>query len=139
MKKNILLLILSIFVSCSVLSAGIALAAQDVGPEEIILRTLKNKKPAKFPHRKHQGVLECGDCHHSKGDDGKQASFTEGMEIKKCITCHNKTDGIVTDPKLQDFKGAAHGKCKTCHKDRTKAGLKAGPTKCSGCHPKKLK
>ncbi len=83
MKKRMVLLVMACFIAGSLLGVCFALAAQDVGPEEIVLRTKKNKKPAKFPHRQHQGVLQCGDCHHTKGDDGKQAAYTEGMEIKK--------------------------------------------------------
>lgn len=98
------------------------------GPAEMTLTTAAAKKPATFPHAKHQEKLECASCHHGKDDAGKQVPFAAGMKIQKCVTCHNADD--MTDKKLNSFKGVAHEKCKGCHKES------GGPTKCTGCHVK---
>ncbi len=106
--------------------------AADKGPADITLQATKDAapkpKPAVFPHAKHQATLACGDCHHSKGADGKQVAYKEGQKIEKCETCHNKAAGIA-DAKVATFKDAAHTNCKGCHTEK-----KAGPTKCDGCH-----
>ncbi len=109
--------------------------ASDKGPAEMTLQSTvdpaKKPKPVLFPHAKHQEKLECADCHHSKGDDGKQVAYTEGMKIEKCESCHNKAAGISKD--VETFKKAAHKNCKGCHKETGKKEL----TKCATCHPKK--
>jgi hypothetical protein len=129
-----------VFVVALALSLGFAITAGvagDTGPEEMVLKTAEAKKPALFPHAKHQQMegVTCATCHHSKGDDGKQAAYEEGQKIEKCVTCHNAD---MANEKLNSFKGAAHGLCQTCHKEKKAAGM-AAPTKCSGCHPKDLK
>ncbi len=116
-------------------TTALVAVANDKGPAEMTLQATvdanKKPKPAVFPHAKHQEKLACGECHHTKGDDGKQVAFTDGMKIQKCETCHNKAAGM---PKgLQTFKDAAHKNCKGCHKETGKKEL----TKCSNCHPKK--
>jgi cytochrome c553 len=67
--------------------AGASLAA-DKGPAEMTLESTidgaKTPKPATFPHAAHQEKFQCADCHHSKGDDGKQVAYVEGQEIAKC-------------------------------------------------------
>ena len=120
----------------------VTMAMADNGPAEITLQSTidgaKKAKPAQFTHAKHQEKLKCGDCHHSKGADGKQVAYTEGMKIEKCDTCHNKAAAGM--PKgLNTFKKAAHKRCKTCHKSMKKEGNATGPTKCNGCHKKGLK
>lgn len=104
--------------------------ASDTGPEEMVIQTSSAKKPAKFPHKKHQESFECKECHHAKTDDGVKFPYVEGMEVKKCVTCHNSDD--MSNPKLNSFKLAAHGLCKECHKQNKDSA----PTKCSGCHIK---
>ena len=137
MQKKSLTLITVFFFACGLLfTTGLSLAsdagtAVDNGPAEIILQTAAAKKPAKFPHKKHQDAFECGDCHHAETDNGVKYSYVEGMEVKKCITCHNIDD--MSNPKLNNFKLVAHGLCKECHKKNKPAA----PTKCSGCHIKK--
>ncbi len=113
-------------------TTGLLAMAGDTGPAEMILKSTvdpaKKPKPVKFPHAEHQKRLKCGECHHTKGDDGKQVAYTEGMKIQKCETCHNKKAGM---PKgLETFKNAAHKNCKGCHKKSGKKGL----TKCKTCH-----
>ncbi len=130
MKKTLICSVALAFL-CTTGLAALSMA-QDTGPAEMVLKTAKAKKPALFPHAEHQKRLKCGDCHHSKGADGKQVPYTEGMKIEKCETCHNKDAGM---PKgLASFKDVAHKKCKGCHK---KADKKL--TKCGVCHKKGLK
>ena len=134
MKKTLICSVALAFL-CTTGLAALSMA-QDKGPAEIVLKSTidgaKKAKPALFPHAKHQETLKCGDCHHSKGADGKQVAYTEGQKIEKCESCHNKAAGM---PKgLQTFKDVAHKKCKGCHKAKDKA-----LTKCGVCHKKGLK
>lgn len=114
------------------LSAGMASAEMDKGDAELVLRTAEAKKPAAFPHARHQAIVPCAECHHGKNDDGTQKPFVEGQKIGECASCHNKQD--MPNAQLNSFKNAAHANCKECHKELAKAGKAAGPTKCSGCH-----
>ena len=122
MTKKILLCVAAVAFVFSI-AAGISVA--NTGPAEIVLKTSAGKKPANFPHKAHQDLMECAKCHHSKAADGKQGPYVAGQE-GKCESCH-------ASPK--DFKTVAHKNCKGCHK----AGYegKNGPTKCTGCHVKK--
>ncbi len=98
------------------------------GPETI---TLPNKKgTVTFHHRKHQTELNipCGECHHGPG----HSPYKEGMEIKKCDTCHNKN---FPNKKLNKPMKAFHKNCKGCHKQMAAKHPNA-PTKCNGCHKK---
>lgn len=128
MKKTALCAALAMAVG---LGFAVNTMAADKGPAEITLQTTKDAaakpKPAVFPHAKHQAKLECKECHHSKGADGKQAAFVEGQKIEKCETCHNKAAGIA-NAKVATFKDAAHTRCKGCH---TEKGIS---TKCDTCH-----
>jgi hypothetical protein len=114
------------------LSAGGALAEVEKGAPDMILQTTQAKKPAVFPHAKHQAVLACTDCHHGKNEDGTQKAYVDGDQIRECVSCHNKED--MPNKALDSFKNAAHINCKDCHKEMAKAGKITGPTKCSGCH-----
>ncbi len=103
------------------------------GPEKIVLKSLSGRKPALFPHRKHQGMFDCAECHHSRDAEGNQVEYTEGMKIQHCIACHNID---MPNKKLNTLKLAAHFKCKGCHKKMSESG-EAGPIgKCVGCHIK---
>ena len=130
MSKKNLLLLTAFFFTLGSLMINSDCSAGDSGPEIMELQTVTNKKPARFPHKKHQETFACEQCHHTKTEDGAKSSYVEGMEIKKCAFCHNNDD--MTNPKLNSFKLAAHGLCKECHKQNR--GL--APTKCSGCHIK---
>ncbi len=114
------------------ISTAVCTAAEEKGPAEMILNTAKAKKPAFFPHAKHQNTLQCAECHHEKNKDGSQKPYVEGQKIQKCEICHNKKD--MTNKKLNSFKNSAHAKCKSCHKIMKKEGKVTGPTKCKGCH-----
>ncbi len=136
MKKSAIFATVCIFTMVFAASIGLSTAAT-TGPEEIILKTEAAKKPAFFPHAVHQQNkgLTCGDCHHSKDNEGKRVDFNEEQEIKLCIQCHNAND--MENLKLNSFKLAAHRLCKDCHKAKAKEGIKA-PTKCTGCHKKDI-
>ena len=108
--------------------------ASELGPEIIKLQTSRKRKPAIFPHRKHQEMWSCDNCHHGKDSDGDQIPYTAGMEIQHCVTCHNPTS--MKNKKLNNLMLASHARCKGCHKQVVaETGGKAGPiAKCSGCH-----
>ena len=127
MAKKIVLMIAAAAFVISV-GAGISVAG-NAGPADMVLKTSKGKKPATFPHKLHQDLMKCAECHHTAAD-GKKGPYVAGQEAK-CESCH---DGSLPG-KVKDFKGAAHVNCKGCHK----AGFngKKGPTKCTGCHVKK--
>ena len=134
-EKTLTLVQLLVFIFV-VVASGMGFATEkeptaDKGPAEMELKTAASKKPAKFPHGNHQEAFECGECHHAKTDEGMQYPYVEGMEIKRCVTCHNKDD--MSNPKLNSFKLASHGLCKECHKK----SKDSAPSKCSGCHIKK--
>ena len=64
--------------------------------------------------------------------EGKQVSYTEGMEIQHCVTCHNLK---MENKKLNSLMQAAHTRCKGCHKKVVEESGTAGPIgKCRGCH-----
>ncbi len=133
MKKALIFGVALAFV-CSTGFAGMVMA-QDHGPKVITLLSTtdnaKKPKPVTFPHAEHQSRLKCGECHHTKGPDGKQVAYTDGMKIQKCETCHNPTSGM---PKaLNSLKKIGHKKCKGCHKASGNKKL----TKCGTCHPRK--
>jgi len=91
--------------------------------------TFENKKgPVTFDHSIHMKAgVKCEKCHHMWKDKTK--------EPKGCKECHKeKKEGDV--PKLYDMAHKSDHSCKGCHKAFKKAGKKAGPTKCSGCHKK---
>lgn len=143
LKKIFACSVVSLFVFCG--AASFINAAADKGPAEITIvsSTSKKPKPAVFPHEKHQGTMECADCHHSMADDGKQVAYADGQEIGKCESCHNKdklAGKLKGKLKLDTIKGAGHGLCMNCHKAKAKAdpALKAKKIdKCAACHPKK--
>lgn len=139
LKKILACGVMSLFLmSCA---ATLAFAAADQGPAEITLGE-SGKKPALFPHKKHQDTLKCADCHHGMAD-GKQVPYVEGQKIEKCDTCHNATvlAGKMKDKlALDTLKGAGHGNCLECHKEKAAAdpALKEKKIdKCNTCHPKK--
>ena len=135
MKKIVLCTAAAVFVSVTCL-AGFTIA-DEKGPAEITINP-DGKKPAVFPHAKHQERIKCGECHHTKGEDGKQAPYTEGMKIQKCETCHT---GDMLKDKVKGktaMQRAGHGNCLACHKEEAKKDpAKKGLKKCSTCHPKK--
>lgn len=147
LKKILACTVASLFV---LVGSASCFAAADPGPADITIVGEKSKKPkpAIFPHKAHQDKIGCGECHHGMAD-GKQVPYTDGQEIGKCESCHNK-DVLAgktmemagkkkpTILKLDTIKGAGHGNCLVCHKKiaAENADLKK-IAKCSACHPKK--
>ena len=131
LKDSMKCTVIAAVVFCfAMLAAGASFAGNN-GPEEITLQTAEAKKPAKFPHKKHQETIKCEECHHTMDAAGKKGPYVAGQE-KKCETCHNKD---FKNPELNAWKGIGHARCKECHKEMEKAGKNA-PTKCTGCHTK---
>ena len=134
--KRLTLYAVSVALAFGLCFAGASLAGDEKGPAEMTLKSTvdpaKKAKAAVFPHAKHQEKLKCGECHHSKGADGKQVAYVEGQKIEKCESCHNKAAGM--PKKINTFKNAAHVNCKGCHKAKDKK-----LAKCTVCHPKKKK
>jgi predicted CXXCH cytochrome family protein len=105
-----------------VFAAGPVLAVEvDIGPEMITMESTY-KKPALFPHRKHQGWYGCTTCHHTKG---------QVMTIAKCEPCHNRDVTQNTD--LDSLRKVAHQLCRECHKKEREKGRDA-PSSCRVCH-----
>lgn len=102
----------------------------ELGPLTIIMKTANSRKPALFPHRDHQDQLDCAVCHHAKTTDGARAPYVDGMKIERCANCHNSD---MANKLLNNLKLAGHARCKTCHKNK---GIS---TKCSFCHPERVK
>jgi hypothetical protein len=128
MIKKIVLCVAALAMAFTV-AVGISVAG-NAGPETIKIDTpKKSKSTVTFEHKKHQGLMECAACHHTKNDDGSKGPYVAGKEAK-CATCH---DGSLAKD-VKNAKKAAHKSCKGCHKK----GLdgKKGPTKCKGCHVK---
>ena len=117
-KKSVILSAAMAFV------VGLAVAAfAGEGPASITIKGPKGKKEVVFNHHAHQGMMECAECHHSKGDDGKQKAFEKGQKIQGCATCHE----------LGKPSDHVHKNCKGCHTEKKKEGKKA-PTGCKDCH-----
>ncbi|GAB4342484.1 MAG: hypothetical protein Kow0089_17600 [Desulfobulbaceae bacterium] len=101
------------------------------GPEEIVLKTATSRKPAYFPHKKHQERYDCGTCHHGRTPAGKREEFSENTVIYKCTFCHNSD---MPNEKLNGFQLIGHRLCRECHRkhqDITTA-------RCTTCHRKNL-
>ncbi len=82
--------------------------AEDKGPAEMTLKTAAGKKPAVFPHAKHQANpdISCDACHKDL-DVKKMATDKNYAHKEGCKACHKA-------------KGAGTG-CKTCHPAKKKA------------------
>ncbi len=140
LKKFLVCSVVSMFVMGGVVISSMATGT---GPADITITDSKSAKPkpAQFPHKAHQDKFKCGDCHHGMAD-GKQVPYAEGMEIKKCETCHtgDTLAGKMKDKlKLDTLKGAGHGNCLECHKEmaaKDPALKEKKIDKCATCHPK---
>lgn len=70
-----------------------------------------------FPHKRHQETLkDCKICH--------TLFPQEANSIRKGVT-----DGTLKKKQVMDH-------CRDCHRKKTEAGEKAGPTSCAKCHVK---
>lgn len=131
LKETMKCAIIAAAVFCFFIMASDVSFAANAGPEEITLQSAEAKKPAKFPHKKHQAGFKCEECHHTQDATGKKGPYVAGQE-KKCVTCHNKD---FPNAELNSWKAIGHARCKECHKKMEKEGKNA-PTKCTGCHTK---
>jgi len=101
------------------------------GPEEMVLKTSQARKPAYFPHKRHQDKYYCETCHHGEDASGKLVKYTDKMVVEKCTACHNVD---MPNKELNGFQLIGHKLCRECHRkhqDITSA-------KCSTCHRKNL-
>lgn len=105
-------------------------AAVSDGPAEIILKTSLARKPAFFPHRRHQSIYPCATCHHGKDSSGRRIQYNPETIINKCTTCHNPD---MPNMDLNGFKAIGHQLCRECH--RTHQNITSA--KCSTCHNRK--
>jgi hypothetical protein len=114
------------------LTSGFPIAAEV--PCEIVIENEGYKKdikgPVAFNHQQHSEDygIQCEECHHEY-QDGKNI-WQEGMEVKKCIACHDPQKKQGNADRLNN---AFHKNCRNCHKD-IKDDDKAPYRKCSGCH-----
>ena len=99
------------------------------GPEELVLKSSQGKKPAYFPHKKHQSKYTCGTCHHGKKSSGRLERYSAKLIIEKCTACHN---GSMPNKKLNNFKLIGHELCRECHRKNQNITS----AKCSTCHRK---
>jgi len=77
-KKLMTLAVAASMTFCFTLVLTHSASAANTGPEEIVLKSAKAKKPALFPHKKHQEMYECSECHHTMTADGKQGPYVAG-------------------------------------------------------------
>ena len=125
MRKFIALMIGAIFL----MGAVAVINAADVNKGAAtytIDKCQKRKSPVEFNHAKHQGLkgVTCKTCHHK---------VKEGETPRACFQCHKcKRQGEIPSAMM-----AFHKRCRGCHAKLKKEGKPAGPTKCSGCHPRK--
>ena len=133
-RKSLVLLIVVAFTLSLALAVSMSFASADKGAAEITLNA-DGKKPALFPHAKHQEKLgDCGTCHHWVDKDGVRNPCDDGSPkdyFQKCDSCHNAD---FANEKLRTWKDIGHGLCKDCH---TKMKDEGAPTKCNDCHIKK--
>ncbi len=113
--KAAIFFMIALFISALPISAS----EKNKGPANMILDG-GNRGNTSFPHSRHQDAI--GDC----------------------ATCHNlfpkKTGSIVEllkQGKLEKKQVMNH--CRDCHREKIRAGEKAGPTSCVKCHDKSLK
>jgi cytochrome c7-like protein len=113
MKTRTIVAILIIIV----FTGALAVAVQQQGAKDIKLDG-GQKGVVDFPHHLHQSAI--GDCN-------------------ACHSVFPKTAGIIKELKIQKKlkkKQVMNKTCIKCHKEKKKAGVKTGPTKCSQCHVK---
>ena len=109
--------IIGVIIGVVFLTCAIAAAVQNQGAKVIKLDGGK-RGDIDFPHHLHQNTI--GDCN-------------------ACHDIFSKTAGIIKDLKEQKKlkkKQVMNKTCIKCHKEKKKAGEKAGPTICSQCHVK---
>jgi hypothetical protein len=113
MKRRIKVIILI----TGILLATTLLWAQNKGAKEIIIPGSTTTGSVPFKHHLHQDALgDCNLCHNL---------FPQTPAIVQKL----KDEGKLERKKLMN-------QCQKCHREKTNAGLKAGPVTCKGCHAK---
>jgi len=112
-------------------SANSGSSVEASGPEEVILKTAQARKPAYFPHRKHQERYPCGTCHHGRDAAGNLVKYSPETIIYECTACHNAD---MPNEELNDLQSIGHALCRECH--RTHQDITSA--KCTTCHRKDL-
>ena len=112
--KKIIALVMFIFV----VLAGMSVAVENKGAEDIVLEGGKQGK-VPFPHHRHQTALvDCNICH----------------------TLFPQEEGAIerlkAEGKLKKKSDVMNKQCTKCHKAKKKAGEKTGPVTCKACHIK---
>ncbi len=115
MKKGLVFVITALAaISIALLLPQMGPASSGNGPETIDLKakhSIQGKKKAViFPHRKHQGKLECTKCH--KGPEGGVLK----VELKKIKGMSNDFHKKICWPCHVEMKVKKGKTCKTCHK-----------------------
>jgi hypothetical protein len=107
--------IICIIIGLVFLTGAIAAAVQNQGAKDIKLDG-GSRGMVPFPHHLHQNAIaDCNACH----------------------SIFPKTAGIIKDLKIQGKlkkKQVMNKSCIKCHREKKKAGVKAGPITCSQCH-----
>jgi hypothetical protein len=98
-------------------SWGASAQSQDKGVAEIVLSG-GISGPVHFPHQRHQERL--GDCTICHAAYPQKAGAIETL----------KAEGKLAKKEIMDTQ------CTKCHKEKKRAGEKAGPTTCTTCHIK---
>ncbi|HDR14606.1 MAG TPA: hypothetical protein ENN79_03795, partial [Desulfobacteraceae bacterium] len=115
-NRKLAALMISIPVAALIVTSGFPTAAEL--PCEIVIEHDGYKRDLKpsveFHHQQHSEDygIACDECHHEY-EDGKNV-WKEGMEVKKCIACHdlNKKQG-----NADKLNNAFHKNCRMCHKE----------------------
>ncbi len=144
MKKHVLYGV-AIVLATFFVAAGIY--AGTTVPDIIEMKNPGYKKHTKsisqFTHKQHTEDLgiACGECHHDA--NGKPLDLKMGDDVQGCGECHSTFSAKIeeADKKMKKadkikkyHREALHANCIQCHKKE-----KAGPRKCTECHPKKKK
>jgi hypothetical protein len=109
----------ALVVALVVLAAGgwASGSPENKGAAEIVLEG-GTGGPVTFPHQRHQEALaDCNICHSAFP---QKAGAIEEL----------KAQGKLAKKQIMDEQ------CTRCHKEKRRAGEKAGPTACTTCHAK---
>jgi hypothetical protein len=117
MKDRMVLTALALLGLVSAAVVSPSAQTQNVGAAEIVLPGGTSGE-VRFPHQRHQTRLgDCAVCHSAYP---QKAGAIEEL----------KAQGKIAKMQIMNQQ------CTKCHKERQKAGEKAGPTTCTTCHTK---
>ena len=138
LKRSINLALVGVMVFCMAMVTVNTAKASDPGPETITFAVENPTKPViVFNHKLHQGLSECGECHHGEDADGALVAYVDGQAIPKCIKCHRHEVEEGKSATQSVYAKKLHKNCKDCHKAANKkSGTKSAPTSCTKCHVK---